>query len=34
LKVSYIVGNEAASRLYLGAGFRPGASNQMYQRQS
>ena len=32
LKVSHIVGNEAAERLYLGAGFRPQSSSRPYRR--
>jgi len=31
LKVSYIAGNEAARRLYLGAGFRPESADRTYQ---
>ena len=31
LKVCYIEGNEAARRLYLGAGFEPGASSRTYR---
>jgi RimJ/RimL family protein N-acetyltransferase len=34
LKVSYIVGNEASQRLYLGTGFAPGATDTMYRRVS
>jgi GNAT superfamily N-acetyltransferase len=33
LKVSYLVGNEAARRLYLGAGFTPGPSSRTYRRE-
>lgn len=32
-KVSYLVGNEASSRLYLGAGFRPYSSTRTYRRK-
>jgi predicted N-acetyltransferase YhbS len=32
LKVSRIVGNEAAERLYLGAGFRPQSTERAYVR--
>jgi RimJ/RimL family protein N-acetyltransferase len=32
LKVSYIVGNEASQRLYLGAGFRPDSAARTYRR--
>ena len=31
LKVSYIEGNDAARRLYLGAGFEPGATSRTYR---
>lgn len=31
LKVSYVVGNEAAERLYLGVGFRPASCDRTYQ---
>ena len=34
LKVSYIVGNEAARRLYLGAGFAPRSSSRTYRRNA
>jgi GNAT superfamily N-acetyltransferase len=33
LKVSYLAGNEAARRLYLGAGFRQGTTSRTYRRQ-
>jgi GNAT superfamily N-acetyltransferase len=33
LKISYIVGNEPARRLYLGVGFRPDAGARTYRRQ-
>jgi GNAT superfamily N-acetyltransferase len=33
LKVSYLPGNEAARRLYLGVGFRPGSTSRTYRRQ-
>jgi RimJ/RimL family protein N-acetyltransferase len=33
LKVSYLVGNEAARRLYLGTGFAPGSSSRTYRRE-
>lgn len=32
LKVSYVVGNEASRRLYLGAGFQPGSGSRVYRR--
>jgi GNAT superfamily N-acetyltransferase len=32
LKVSYVVGNEASRRLYVGAGFRPYSSTRTYRR--
>jgi RimJ/RimL family protein N-acetyltransferase len=32
LKVTHIVGNEAAERLYLGAGFHPQSSSRSYRR--
>jgi RimJ/RimL family protein N-acetyltransferase len=32
LKVSYIVGNEASRRLYVGAGFEPSATSRTYRR--
>ena len=31
LKVSYLEGNDAARRLYLGAGFRPGPASRTYE---
>ncbi len=31
LKVSYLEGNDAARRLYLGAGFRPGPTSRTYR---
>jgi GNAT superfamily N-acetyltransferase len=34
LKVSYLVGNEASRRLYLGAGFAPGSSSRTYRRNA
>jgi GNAT superfamily N-acetyltransferase len=34
LKVTYIVGNEASRRLYLGAGFHPVSSSRTYERRS
>jgi GNAT superfamily N-acetyltransferase len=34
LKVSYLAGNEAARRLYLGAGFRQGTTSRTYRRQA
>jgi GNAT superfamily N-acetyltransferase len=34
LKVSYLVGNEASRRLYLGAGFAPGSSSRIYRREA
>jgi RimJ/RimL family protein N-acetyltransferase len=33
LKVTYIVGNEASRRLYLGAGFRPDSTSRTYRRR-
>jgi predicted N-acetyltransferase YhbS len=34
LKVSYVVGNEAAKRLYLGAGFQPSSSDTTFTFQA
>jgi GNAT superfamily N-acetyltransferase len=34
LKVSYLVGNEAARRLYLGAGFAAGPPSRTYRREA
>jgi mycothiol synthase len=33
-KVSYIVGNEASRRLYLGGGFRPRSATRTYRRRA
>jgi RimJ/RimL family protein N-acetyltransferase len=33
LKVTYLVGNDASRRLYLGAGFTPGSSSRSYWRE-
>jgi RimJ/RimL family protein N-acetyltransferase len=34
LKVTYMVDNEAARRLYLGAGFKPDSTDRTYRRHS
>jgi hypothetical protein len=34
LKVGYIVWNDAARALYLGAGFRPATQSRTYRRKS